>query len=163
MSYTRTPAGTAAVLNPKIGMPRQLKALLLAMNGRFDPHNYASKVPGGLAVASMLETLIKDGYVKALSDVDFETVGFVSTRPALLNTLLQSDDLRAVHNAVGVMTDFAMQHLPNEALEISFALENFTTIAQLEASLGAYEKKIRHLGAPSTIHLEKLQGMLHPG
>lgn len=160
MSYIRTSAGTAAVLNPKISMPRQLKALLIAMNGRFDPHFYESRMPGVLNMADMLETLIKEGYARALPDSDGQTVGPVDTEPAPLTALLQPADPRQVQDAVAEMTDFVMQNLPNEALEISFALESLNSIAQLEASLGDYEAKIRHLDVAAIQHLAKLKQIL---
>ena len=163
MSYIRTPAGTAAVLNPKIMMPRQLKALLIAMNGQFDPYFYASRVPGGLNVSGMLETLVKDGYIRALPNSDGQTVGFVETKPSPLTALSQADDHHAVQDAVAHMTDFVMQHLPDEALEISFELESLNSIAKLEASLGTYEAKIRQLGTPAIHHLATLKRMLRPG
>jgi hypothetical protein len=160
MSYLRTPAGTAAALNPKIVMPRQLKALLIAMNGQFDPDSYAPRVPGVQTVSAMLEALVKDGYVRALPYADRQAVGFIDTKPVPLAALAQPDDRRAVQDAVAAMTDFVMQHLPSEALEISFEFESLTSIAQLEASLGAYEAKIRHLGTSAAHHLAKLRLML---
>jgi hypothetical protein len=160
MSYFRTAAGTAAALNPKIVMPRQLKALLIAMNGPFDPHLYASRVSDGQTVPAMLEALVKDGYVRALPYNAGQTVGFVETKPTPLIPLAPRDDGRAVQDAVAAMTDFVMQHLPNDALEISFELESLTSIAQLKASLGLYEAKIQHLGPPAVGHLAKLRRMI---
>lgn len=160
MSYIRTPAGTAAALNPKIVMSRQAKALLIAMNGQFDPHSYASRVPGAQTVPAMLEMLVQDGYVRVAPYADVQTVGFVATKPAALTAVSQPDDHRAVQDAVAAMTDFVMQHLPNDALEISFELESLTSIAQLEASLGLYEAKIQHLGPSAVEHLAKLKRMM---
>lgn len=160
MSYIRTPAGTAAALNPKIVMPRQVKALLIAMNGQFDPHSYASGVPGVQTVPDMLKMLVQDGYARVTPYADGQTVGFVATKPAALMPLAQADDDRAVQDAVAVMTDFVMQHLPNDALEISFELESLTSIAQLKASLGLYEAKIQHLGSSAVEHLAKLKRMI---
>lgn len=160
MSYIRTPAGTAAVLNPKIVMSRQTKALLLAMNGQFDPRSYESRVPGSQSVAAVLEALVGEGYVRALPYADGQTVGFVETKPTPLTPLAQRDNLRAVQDAVAAMTDFVMHHLPDEALEISFELEGLTSVAQLVASLGAYEAKIQHLGTSAVHHLARLRPML---
>ena len=160
MSYIRTPIGTAAVLNPKIVMSRQIKALLIAMNGQFDPRTYISRVPGLQTVQAMLETLVKDGYVRALPYADGQTIGFVETKPTPLNSSPLPDDRRTVQDAIAAMTDFVMNHLLDEALEISFELESLTSVAQLEASLGSYEAKIHHLGTPAVHHLATLRRML---
>lgn len=141
-------------------MPRQVKALLIAMSGQFDPGVYASRASGVLDVSDMLETLVRDGYVRALPDSEGQTVGFVAIKPAALMPLAQADDGRAVQDAVAVMTDFVMHHLPNDALEISFELESLTSIAQLEASLRLYEAKIQHLGPSAVEHLAKLKRMI---
>lgn len=161
MSYIRTQVGTAAALNPKVVMSRQVKALLIAMNGRFDPQSYVPRVPGVQTVPAMLEALVKDGYARVLPYAEDETVGFVETKPTPLFDSPQTDDRRAVQEAVAVMTDFVMEHLPREALEIAFELESLTSVNQLQASLGAYESKIRHRGYAAAQHLARLKQMLH--
>lgn len=160
MSYIRTPAGTAAVLNPKIVVSRQVKALLMAMNGQFDPQSYISRVPGTQSVSDMLEALVKDGYVRALPYGDVQTVGFGDTKPAPLTPSAPRDDRRPVQDAVAAMTDFVMEHMPDQALEMSFELESLNSIVQLKASLAAYEAKIQHLGSSAALHLAKINRIL---
>ena len=162
MSYIRTPAGTAAVLNTKVAMPRPLKALLIAMNGQFDPYSYASRLPNGLDVSAMLEALVKAGYVRELSDTSSRTVEFVDTEAAQLDAWPEAVTHRSLQDAVASITDFVMRHLPDQALEIVLALEGLTSAAQLEASLKVYEAKIRHLGSAAVQHLAKVKQLLHP-
>ena len=177
MRYTRTPAGTAAVLNPKIEIPRPMKALLISMVGGFDARAYASRQRDGHDVPAMLEALVNAGYVHALPDTDgdididididsppVERVQAQVARPGpQLERLLvpsASASFRPLQDAVDLMTDFVMSHLPGDALEMSFALEGLTSVAQLEASLRAYEMKIRHLGVIADQHLKQLKRIL---
>ena len=177
MHYTRTQAGTAAVLNPKIEIPRPMKALLISMIGGFDAKLYASRLRDGHDVPAMLEALVNAGYISALpdtdthNDIDIDTgsppVQRVQAQVARLQP--QSERLlvpagsvshRPLQDAVALMTDFVMSHLPDDALEISFALEGLTSIEQLKASLLAYETKIRRLGAIADQHLEQLKRII---
>lgn len=153
MHYIRTSAGTTAVLNPKIAIPRPLKALLIAINGQFDPYAYALRSPGVEDVMVMIETLIRAGYVRAQADTGSQTVGFAKTRSAVHRAMPQAASPRTLQQAVADITDFVMRYLPDDALEISLTLEGLKTTAELEASLGAYEAKIRHLGSTAVHHL----------
>lgn len=175
MHYTRTQAGTAAVLNPKIEISRPMKALLISMIGGFDAKSYASRIRDGHDVPAMLEALVNAGYISALPDtdthididIDSPPVQRVQAQVARLQP--QSERLlvpagsvshRPLQDAVALMTDFVMSHLPDDALEISFALEGLTSIEQLKASLLAYETKIRRLGAIADQHLEQLKRII---
>ena len=168
MNYTRTQAGTAAVLNPKIDMPRPMKALLISMIGDFDAHLYASRLRVAQNVPALLEALVNAGYIRALPD----DAGSPYVGPAeaqMARPVFQSDgsgvlsdavSYRPFQDGVADITDFVMRYLPEDALEISFALEGLTSAAQLEASLHAYETRIRHLGAVAEQHLAKLKRIL---
>lgn len=175
MHYTRTQAGTAAVLNPKIEISRPMKALLISMIGDFDAKSYASRIRDGHDVPATLEALVNAGYIRALPDTDTHTdidiesppVERVRAQVARLqpqpeNFLIPSAPVshRPLQDAVALMTDFVMNHLPGDALEMSFALEGLTSVAQLEASLRAYETKIRHLGITADQHLQQLKRIL---
>jgi hypothetical protein len=157
MRYTRTSAGTDAVLNPKIAIPRPLKSLLLAINGQFDPYAYASRLQGAGDLPAMLEELIKAGYVRALAGTYSQTVGFAGTKSVPQRAWPDAASPRILQDAVADITDFVMSHLPDDALEISLALEGLSTTAELKASLGAYEAKIRHLGEIAVHHLAKVK------
>ena len=177
MHYTRTQAGTAAVLNPKIEISRPMKALLISMIGGFDATSYASRIRDGHDVPAMLETLVNAGYIRALPDTDTHThthtdiesppVERVRAQVARLqpqpeNFLIPSAPVshRPLQDAIALMTDFVMNHLPGDALEMSFALEGLTSVAQLKASLRTYETNIRHLGVTADQHLQQLKRIL---
>lgn len=175
MHYTLTQAGTAAVLNPKIEISRPMKALLISMIGDFDAKSYASRIRDGHDVPAMLEALVNAGYIRALpatdththTDIESPPVERVRAQVARLqpqpeNFLIPSAPVshRPLQDAVALMTDFVMNHLPGDALEMSFALEGLTSVAQLEASLRAYETKIRHLGVTADQHLQQLKRIL---
>ena len=168
MNYTRTEAGTAAVLNPKIEIPRPMKALLISMVGSFDTNLYASRFRGEQDVPAMLDALVKAGYIRALPGTDSPYVERVDApvsspapqQPERLSVPANPVSARPLQDAVAAITDFVMSHMPDDALEISFALESLTTVAQLEASLRAYEIKIRPLGAIADQHLAVVKRML---
>ena len=116
---------------------------------------------------AILEALVRAGYIRALPDTGSPYLGPAEaqvTRPAFQpgDSEPPSDAVsyRPLQDAVADITDFVMRHLPDDALEISFALESLTTVAQLEASLRAYEIKIRPLGAIADQHLAVVKRML---
>ena len=173
MHYTRTQAGTAAVLNPKIEISRPMKALLISMIGGFDAKSYASRIRDGHDVPAMLEALLNAGYIRALPGTDTHTdidsppvervqaqVARPQPQPEQLFIPSAPVSHRPLQDAVALMTDFVMNHLPGDALEMSFALEGLTSVTQLEASLRAYETKIRHLGVAAVQHLQQLKRIL---
>ena len=160
MGYIRTSAGTAAVLNPKIEISRPLKSLLIAINDQFDPDAYASRLPSAGDLLTMIEALVDAGYVRPRPDTSSLTVGFAETQSELQGRWPKTVAPRALQDAIADMTDFVMIHLPDDALEISFALEGLSTTAQLDASLGAYEARIQHLGATAVHHLAKVKLVL---
>ena len=177
MHYTRTQAGTAAVLNPKIEISRPMKALLISMIGGFDAKLYASRHRDGHDVPAMLEALVNAGYIRALpntdtgidTDIDIDSPPVKRVQAQIARLQPQPERLlipagfvshRPLQDAVALITDFVMSHLPGDALEMSFALEGLTSVAQLEASLRAYETKIQHLGVIADQHLEQLKRIL---
>lgn len=167
MKYTRTQAGTAAVLNTKIDIPRPMKALLISMVGGFDSNVYASRFRDDQDVPAMIDALLTAGYIRALPSIGSQHAEHVET-PArrlapLPERLAVPTDLvshRPLQDAIAAITDFVMGHMPDDALEISFALEGLTSVAQLEASLRAYETKIRPLGAIADQHLAIVKRIL---
>ena len=179
MHYTRTQAGTAAVLNPKADISRPMKALLISMIGGFDAALYASRLRDGQDVPAMIEALVNAGYIRALPDTETHAqtrtrtdivappvervqVQVARPQPQPERFLIPSGSVsyRPLQDAVALITDFVMSHMPGDALEMSFALEGMTSVAQLEASLRGYEAKIRHLGVTADQHLQQLKRIL---
>lgn len=167
MKYTRTQAGTAAVLNPKIDIPRPMKALLISMVGGFDSAVYASRFRDDQDIPAMIDALLTAGYIRALPDTGSPytehveaPVRRVAPLPERLSVPADLVSHRPLQDAIAAITDFVMSHMPNDALEISFALEGLTSVAQLEASLRAYEIKIRPLGAIADQHLAIVKRIL---
>lgn len=167
MNYTRTQAGTAAVLNPKIDIPRPMKALLISMVGGFDSNVYASRFRDDQDIPAMIDALLTAGYIRALPGTGSPYAEHVETPvrrlaplPERLSAPGDPVSHRPLQDAIAAITDFVMSHMPDDALEISFALEGLTSVAQLEASLRAYEIKIRPLGAVANQHLASVKRIL---
>ena len=167
MIYTRTQAGTAAVLNPKIDIPRPMKALLISMVGGFDSNVYASRFRDDQDIPAMIDALVTAGYIRALPSTGSAYAEYVETPVKRLAPLPERFSLpvdtvshRPLQDAIAAITDFVMSHMPDDALEISFALEGLTSVAQLEASLRAYEIKIRPLGAIADQHFAIVKRIL---
>lgn len=177
MNYTRTQAGTAAVLNPKIEIPRPLKALLISMDGGFDADAYASRLRIEQDVLAMLDTLLDAGYIQEQpstgsqysdrAEIPVKRAPYQAPpqrqappQPARSAAPHASASHRSLQDATEAITDFVMTYLPHDALEISFALEGLTSVAQLEASLHEYETKIRPLGDIAVQHLTNVKRIL---
>jgi hypothetical protein len=65
-----------------------------------------------------------------------------------------------LRTAIGLMSDFATQHLPMESLELVLTIEGLASVEHVLASLQGYESMIAHLGEPARKHLAELRGML---
>ena len=160
MNYARTQAGTAAVLNPKVKMPRAMKVMLISMIGGFDSDFQASRPHAEHNVSALVEALLSAGYIRAVPEVGYPHVGPAEApldRPACpptrLAVLTGAASNRPFHDTIAHISDFVMSYLPGDAFESLFDLEGVTSAAQLNASLPTYERKIRPLGAIADQHL----------
>jgi len=150
-------------LNPRLALPRPLRALLVSINAHFDPRTHASRLQDQGDLQSMLDSLEQAGYVQAMPLSPNETVGFSASQFSAVEaapTAPASSDLRDI---VALITDFVMRNLPDQALEIVLDLEALSSKAQMEANLGSYQNRIRHLGGVATAHLTELRALLRPG
>ena len=141
-------------------MPRPLRALLISIDAQFDVASYALRVPNAYNLLAMLDDLIDAGYVRTLADVKMETSDFVAPKAVPVSAPHEANNARALQDAIAEITEFVMQHLPQDALEICFSLESMSSAAQLQASLGLYIAKIEHLGGAATLHVTKVQRLL---
>ena len=167
MNYARTQAGTAAVLDPKIKMPRAMKVMLISMIGGFDSDFQASRAHVEHNVAALIEALLNAGYIRAVQANSYPQiepheapVDGSACAPAGLEILQGATSYGPLQDAIADITDFVMRHLPGDAFEILFDLEGLTSAAQLKASLRAYERKIRPLGVIADQHLLKVRQAL---
>lgn len=161
-TYIRTEAGTAAVTNPRVFLPHRMRALLAAIDGRTDPRDYASGAWPAPEVQTMLDSLVRVGYVALGSGATAAPA--VGPRPAAgaqpaaaLPARASGDTLR---DALALITDFTMAHLPQEALTLLFPLEGAASPDALRAQLGEYEARVARLGATGRRHLAELQALL---
>lgn len=164
-NYVRTAAGTAAVTNPRVFLPTRMRALLARVDGQ------ASSLESlqGLApsdIESMLESLRRVGYVDVVGSGEASAPVVQSESPARelsgspsnANATVLNDD--AVPRAIALMSDFVWTHLSSEALEILFALEGLSTLAQLRAGLAPYRNRVVLLGPVGSEHLRELNALL---
>ena len=64
MNYARTQAGTAAVLNTKIKMPRAMKVMLISMIGGFYSNFHAPRLRVEHNITALIEALLSAGYIR---------------------------------------------------------------------------------------------------
>lgn len=162
--YIRTEAGTAAVTNPRVFLPHRLRALLAAIDGRVDPREYGGGAWTPSEVQTMLDSLIRVGYVRIVDKVEPPAAAaapaprMAAAAPAAAPVqVVPGDELR---QAVALMTDFATRHLPQEAMELLFALDMARTPAELRAQLGTYSERVARLGPTGRRHLNDVQALL---
>lgn len=168
MNYARTQAGTAAVLNPKIKMPRAMKVMLISMIGGFDSNFHAPRLHVEHNVAALVEALLSAGYIRAvpaanglphIGPAEAPLDGFACA-PARKEIVQVATSYRPLQDALADISDFVMRYLPGDAFEILFDLEGLTSSAQLKALLRPYERKIRPLGVIADQHLLKVKEIL---
>lgn len=169
-SYIRTEAGTAAVTNPRVFLPTRLRALLAALDGPADPLQGMGAL-GPAEVRLMLESLCKAGYVVEVAAGGQSAAN--DSRPVPLSAFGGAPAPAAVglppaaaalptdpRALLARMNDFIMTHLPQDALDVLFALEGLDTLDQLRDAFNAYAVRIHHLGAPAREHLAELRAAL---
>lgn len=158
MPYTRTDKGTAAVTNPRVLLPRRMRAILVSIDGYTDPLRAAQNCSPAEA-QSLVDELCQLGYIVANSAPQPAVQGRpLAPQPTPVPYMPVAD----VKSAVSLMNDFVMQYLPNQALHILFALERLDRIELLQQALPAYASQITSLGAPADRHLKELQRLLGP-
>jgi hypothetical protein len=62
--YVRTAAGTAAALNPLSKLSRQLRQLLVALDGSMPTSSYAARMSSPNDIGVMLEALLRHGLIR---------------------------------------------------------------------------------------------------
>ncbi|AEG93153.1 hypothetical protein Rta_20600 [Ramlibacter tataouinensis TTB310] len=161
--------------NPRVFLPPRLRALLAAIDGRADPRQYGAGSWSPAEVHSMLDALMKAGYVVlGEGGTAPANVPAVPRRAAAAPTLVPAGTVPAapprfagaeLPDALAVISEFAMAHLPGDALQLLFALEGVTSLAELRTQLGGYEARVAQLGPVGRKHLAELHGLLsgaHP-
>lgn len=144
-----------------------MKVMLISMIGGFDSDFQAPRAHVAHNVAALIEALLSAGYIRAVQSNGHRQlkpheaqVDRSACAPAGLEVLQGATTYNPLQDAVADITDFVMRHLPGDAFEILFDLEGLTSAAQLKASLRAYERKIRPLGAIADQHLLKVRQTL---
>lgn len=73
--YRRTPAGAAAVLDPRSTLPRKMRTLLIAIDGQTHESTYASGLSSFGDVPMLLRSLLNTGLLEVVSQAQFSDAG----------------------------------------------------------------------------------------
>ena len=187
--YIRTTAGTAAALNPLAKLPRNLRQLLVAIDGSTPSSTHAARMANPADIDVLLELLERAGLVRQAAPAGAQHGDAAVVQPsqdaaapvavaaapsapvadafANFGSETAPAGLRptgAVYyelgNVISLMSDFVTRHLPERSLEIVLALEGLASIGQVVSSLDDYRTLITPLGDPAQHHLAELQRML---
>jgi len=149
--YKRTVSGEAAALNHLAPLPHELRTLLLSVEGSSPEQTVVKTVPPPGDAAALLESLLQQGYIEIVP-TGAPPVAHAGAMPSSAHYQLGS--------AITLMSDFVLQHLPADSLEIMLALEGLSSVEQVIASLKDYEAMVAAAGPAAVRHLEELRALL---
>lgn len=177
--YKRTTAGDDAALNSKSSLPRKLRTLLIAVDGRTATSTYVDSLSSFGDVGGLLNLLLEAELIElSITKKPFDglrenvstTTANIPTRPpALSATFVPSSNRKIISPAsdqyqlrkvISFMSDFVLVNLPEQSLEIVLVFEELASVEQLAQSLKGYEAMIAHTGTPAQVHLAELQKLL---
>jgi hypothetical protein len=206
--YARTEEGQWAAYNPESALPRKLKSLLKAIDGKTNDDVYTRSLSAFGDVHLLLESLLQANLIRAVPAAasQFKVLRDRATtdRDLLLRPRSSSDDWSETRAATTVipstwepsvmpsrnadawgfgetsvqtafqlqgggagykqalelMANFVLTHMPRESFEILKELEAITSVEQLAVVLGGYEQLIVSTGELGRQHLGEVKQIL---
>ncbi|GAC1529250.1 MAG: hypothetical protein NVS2B4_07530 [Ramlibacter sp.] len=164
--YVRTKSGTVAATDPRVFLPRRIRALLASLNGTANPALDRASTWSEDDMASMLDSLLAAGYVERRDDgTEPVPLGSASTPTSSASAGAQARSMGSVDTSAAILaliSDFVMTHLPAQALQILFELDGLRTPEQFKAARARYVNHIAFLGGTASQHLAELDALLVP-
>lgn len=112
--YRRTPAGTAAALNPRSTLPRKMRTLLIAIDGQTGESTYASGLSSFGDVPMLLHSLMDAGLLELASAAQTPGAGQPNRPSGIADARFSGSDAEAFRNeSNGLATAGALARLDN--------------------------------------------------
>ncbi len=173
--YERTPDGQWAAYSAESPLPRKLKTLLKAINGKVSDDVYVKNLSSFGDVGELLRSLVQAGliadaaqrgshvppspsFVKALPVEPLRLS--VPAQPARAAAAELSMDDWALQRAVEAMSNFVLTHLPEAAFGVLPEIESLASLQQLVEMLDGYAQFVAAAGEPSRAHLEEIEQLV---
>lgn len=179
--YVRTIAGRVAAFNPGAQLPKALKSLLQAIDGRTQSHSVALQFADLGDVDSLLDQLESAGLIapksaapsakpveKAMDDLlasparreDALEASSDSSLDDIPSRSLEESMLELTQQVADIMATFVLTYLPSQAYGMLKELEGLRSPAQLKATLPSYEALANTAGQAGSEHMADLKQLI---
>lgn len=159
----RTPEGDTAIQSQDARLPRRMRSLLIAIDGKTDSRVYTSSLSPTLFgnVAELLESLKLAGLICSAAEQRAapEPSQIPAPAPAIRAAEAQTS-VAQTRQAVGLMSDFVQENLASNALEWMFTIDQLSNRAQIAAMLPLYAAQIAPLGKPAREHINQIKALI---
>ncbi len=151
--YEKTEIGRAVITDATNPLPRKLKSLLVAIDGRTPIEQYIKNLSAFGDVESMFNSLVQTGYIRN---------SIPSQRPAKQTEKLMDGSFEKIKLAACItqISNFFTEYMPERAIEMLLIFEGISSLHELKKNLPGYEKMIFHLGSVAQQHIQTLRQML---
>jgi hypothetical protein len=165
--YERTPDGQWAAYSAESPLPRKLKTLLKAINGKVTDDVYVKNLSSFGDVGELLLSLVQAGLIADAAQRDNR----VPTHPSLVRSRppaqpqpsatadVQMDDW-VLQRAVESMANFVLTHLPEGAFHVLPEIEALSSLPQLVEMMAGYAQFVSAAGEPGRAHLEEIEQLV---
>lgn len=173
--YERTPDGQWAAYSAESPLPRKLKTLLKAINGKVTDDVYVKNLSSFGDVGELLLSLVQAGLIADAAQRDSRVPthpSLVKSRPieaprppaplqstATATADRQMDDW-VLQRAVESMANFVLTHLPEGAFHVLPEIEALSSLPQLVEMMAGYAQFVSAAGEPGRAHLEEIEQLV---
>jgi hypothetical protein len=171
--YERTPDGQWAAYSAESPLPRKLKTLLKAINGKVTDDVYVKNLSSFGDVGELLLSLVQAGLIADAAQRDSR----VPTHPSLVKprpieaprppaqpqpsaTADRQMDDWVLQRAVESMANFVLTHLPEGAFHVLPEIEALSSLPQLVEMMAGYAQFVSAAGEPGRAHLEEIEQLV---
>jgi hypothetical protein len=171
--YERTADGQWAAYSAESPLPRKLKTLLKAINGKVSDDVYVKNLSSFGDVAELLRSLVQAGLIADAAQRGSPvplTPSFIKAipiEPLRLPVPAQQAEAAelsmadwALQRAVESMANFVLTHLPEGAFNVLPEIEALASLQQLNEMLGGYAQYVAAAGEPARAHLAEIDQLL---
>jgi hypothetical protein len=182
--YKRTHAGTLMAHHVDSPLPRKLRTLLIAIDGKSTVKTYVNSLTSFGDVEALLDSLRASGLIEDASGeppqilteqaystfetaLDHRPIAALSqvSRPvqqlAATKTVVYQASSESLSHIVSLMSDFVTDHFSPHSLDIILSLESLQSIAEVKENMPGYAALIQPVGQAARDHLAALNAALN--